>query len=103
MGNSPLFSLIIKATKWLVWAGFSVLPDTSPLHSQSSARSSKLAERCRASGLNELLNVVAVLTGGDPLPSLPEHPRFVLLRGALAFYYNRALSSAVFPVSHLFI
>lgn len=74
MGNSPLFSLIIKATNWLVLAGFSVLPDTSPLHSQSSARTGKLAERCGASGLNELLNVFAVLTGGDPLPSLPEPP-----------------------------
>lgn len=74
MGNSPLFSLIIAATNWLVLAGFSVLPDTLPLHSQSSACTSKLAERCRASGLNELLNVFAVLTGGDPLPSLPKPP-----------------------------
>lgn len=74
MGNSPLFSLIIKATNCLVLAGFSVLPDTSPLHSQSSACTGKLAERFGESGLNELLNVFAVLMGGDPLPSLPKPP-----------------------------
>lgn len=72
IGNSPLFSLIIKATKWLVLARFSVLPDMLLLHSQSSACTSKLAECCRASGLNELLNVFAVLTRGDPLSCLPK-------------------------------